>query len=344
MTKSVTVCKPAAPESFELTQKKAAVACRKAWEVFSRINSFNDLERYFLRGEGLSRYTYRNYRDAFKRLYEFLDGKHPAQITHADLEAFYDHRLETVDRPTAYLDIRGIKKCFEGMKYAVPGLKSPFDNMPEKLTKKLNRTKQQQTKGTLSKAEIKNILEFLSKGVLVKDVGNYAIVQLLYSTGLRGEELCSLRWKDIEYDEDEKIYYAVGIGKGEKPFRQEIVYHEAVEVARKYFHLAHDRDPRLEDPLFWTLSHGIRPMRYHAMYERIKELGEKLKEAGVIRRNVNFTPHLLRRSIITHLYRNGMRIKALRHFSRHASVETLMKHYVEDTESASQYAEQLSFA
>ncbi|MCK5569662.1 MAG: site-specific integrase, partial [Spirochaetes bacterium] len=324
MTQAVTVRKPTTPEPFELTKKKAEAACYKAWAVFGEINSFEDLESYFLRGAGLSRYTYRNYRDSFKRLYDFLKGKHPAQVTAADLEAFYDRRLETVDRLTAYLDIRGIKKCFEGMKYAVPGLKSPFDKMPEKLVKKLNRTKQQQTKGTLSKAEIQNVLEFLSKGVQVKDVGNYAIVQFLYSTGLRGEELCSLRYKDIEYDEDEKIYYAVGIGKGEKPFRQEIVYHEAVEVARRYFHLVHGRDPRLEDPLFWTISHGIRPMRYHALYERIKELGEKLKEAGVIRRNVNFTPHLLRRSIITHLYKNGMRIKALRHFSRHSSVETLM--------------------
>lgn len=344
MTQAVTVRKPTTPEPFELTKKKAEAACYKAWAVFGEINSFEDLESYFLRGAGLSRYTYRNYRDSFKRLYDFLKGKHPAQVTAADLEAFYDRRLETVDRLTAYLDIRGIKKCFEGMKYAVPGLKSPFDKMPEKLVKKLNRTKQQQTKGTLSKAEIQNVLEFLSKGVQVKDVGNYAIVQFLYSTGLRGEELCSLRYKDIEYDEDEKIYYAVGIGKGEKPFRQEIVYHEAVEVARRYFHLVHGRDPRLEDPLFWTISHGIRPMRYHALYERIKELGEKLKEAGVIRRNVNFTPHLLRRSIITHLYKNGMRIKALRHFSRHSSVETLMKYYVEDTEPASKYAEQLSFA
>ena len=133
MTQAVTVRKPTTPEPFELTKKKAEAACYKAWAVFGEINSFEDLESYFLRGAGLSRYTYRNYRDSFKRLYDFLKGKHPAQVTAADLEAFYDRRLETVDRLTAYLDIRGIKKCFEGMKYAVPGLKSPFDNMPENL-------------------------------------------------------------------------------------------------------------------------------------------------------------------------------------------------------------------
>ena len=109
MTTAVTTRKPSGyiPEPV--------VQVLEAWKVFYKINSFQDIERYFLRGAGLSRYTYRNYRDSFKRLYEFLKGKHPAQVSHADIEAFYDHRLESVDRPTAYLDIRGIKKCFEGV-------------------------------------------------------------------------------------------------------------------------------------------------------------------------------------------------------------------------------------
>jgi integrase len=66
-------------------------------------------------------------------------------------------------------------------------------------------------------------------------------------------------------------------------------------------------------------------------------IGKALRAAGIITRNIEFSPHLLRRSIITNLSKAGMRVKALQGFSRHSSTDTLLKHYVDDEEPAKGY-------
>ena len=93
--------------------------------------------------------------------------------------------------------------------------------------------------------------------------------------------------------------------------------------------------------MFWTVPayHGDvrRPLEYHPLYIRIVNIGKALRAAGVITRNLEFSPHLLRRSIITNLSKAGMRVKALQGFSRHSSTDTLLKHYVDDEEPAKKY-------
>ena len=66
-------------------------------------------------------------------------------------------------------------------------------------------------------------------------------------------------------------------------------------------------------------------------------IGKRLRASGIITRNLEFSPHLLRRSIITNLSKAGMRVKALQGFSRHSSTDTLLKHYVDDNEPAKGY-------
>jgi len=66
-------------------------------------------------------------------------------------------------------------------------------------------------------------------------------------------------------------------------------------------------------------------------------VGERLKAAKLIRNSLEFTPHLMRRSYVTQLYKAGMKLKALQKKSRHRSMEVLINHYVDDSEPASPY-------
>ena len=144
---------PTLPKNLEKT-------CR----ILSKIKSFEDIERVFLKGAGLSINTYKSYLEAVKQFYRFTNNKLPTQCTPGDVEAFYDDLCERVDRSTAYLRIRGLRKYFEGVKKMVPFYESPFDCMDKKLTKKLNRTKKgNRTKKTLTPAEVKRLLSWLEK-------------------------------------------------------------------------------------------------------------------------------------------------------------------------------------
>ena len=312
-------------------------------QEIENVSSFADIERLFLRGVGHSNGTYKSYRSKVKIFYEFTNGLHPLCVKLADVEAFYDHRSEKVDRQTACNDIQALKSLFQGVERVVPGYKSIMekDSMPAKLWKKLNRSKDSGTKKALIRSEVIKVFEFLKQGESEREVEDHALFRVLYGTGLRAQEICNTTWGDIEFDEDEKTYYFNGIGKGSKAYHQECVDPESVKAAERYFKVAHHRKPRPGDRVFWTVPayHGDvrRPLEYHPMYIRVVNIGKALRAAGVIKRNLEFSPHLLRRSIITNLSKAGMRVKALQKFSRHASTDTLLKHYVDDEEPASKY-------
>jgi len=315
----------------------------KALSIFDSVRSFEDLKRVFLLGEGLSRNTYRNYLQAVKRFYEFTGGLHPLQVQPADIERFYDHVSERADRSTAALHVAGLKKFYAGVKRRVPGYEGPFDTMSEKLKRKLGATKKRtRTKKTLTPDEVRALLSWLRKDTSLKGLEHYALVLILVTSGLRGEELCSLRWADLEYFEGR--WNACFIGKGNRPAEQEL-YTPAVEACRAYFKKAFGREPRVEDALFWTVpayrGDQPRPMAYPTLWYRIHTLGLRAKKEGVIKRDVVISPHLFRRTYATCLYRAGMGIKAIQTKTRHASIGTLVKHYIYEVEDATPYLEKL---
>ena len=71
---------------------------KQAQGLFDSIHSFEDLERHFLKGNGLSPNTYRSYLTAIKQFYEYTNGLNPLQSRPADIESFYDHLVQAVDR------------------------------------------------------------------------------------------------------------------------------------------------------------------------------------------------------------------------------------------------------
>ncbi len=318
-------------------------AMRKARTLFERIRSFEDIETYLLRGAGLSPNTYRSYLTAVRQLYDFTAGLNPLQVTPGHIEAFYDHLVKKVDRNTASLRIRGLKRFFACVSKLVPGYISPFEVMEELLVKKLNRSKKgNRTKKALTVAEVKRRLPWLEEDRSVIGLENRAIVYMLVTSGLRAAELVQLHWKDLDLVEGR--WTARFIGKGGKEAEQEL-YTPAVEACRAYFQAQFHRDPAGENALFWTQpsfpGDEPRPLPYHTLWRRIRELGQAARTAEIIARELDFSPHLFRRSYATCLYKSGMGIKAIMEKTRHANIEVLVKHYIHDEEPASPYFERM---
>jgi site-specific recombinase XerD len=312
---------------------------KKARDIFGSIKSFEDVERLFLKGAGLSPNTYRAYLGAVKQFYEFTKGLNPLQVRPGDIESFYDDQVKHVDRNTAYLRIRGLKKFFEGVRQVIPIYTSPFEIMSEKLHAKLNKTRKgNATKKALTIDEVKALLSFLRLDITVTGRENYAMVYMLATSGLRASELCQLKWGDLDFASGK--WTARFIGKGAKDAEQEL-FPTAVEGCRHYFGCHFRRAPRPEDALFWTVPafphQEPEPMTAHTLWSRVKGIGAAAVAAGVITRELQFSPHLFRRSYATLLYKSGMKLKAIQNLTRHANIETLCRHYVDDSEPASPY-------
>lgn len=312
---------------------------KKARDILGSIKSFEDVERLFLKGAGLSANTYRAYLGAIKQFYEFSKGLSPLQVRPGDIESFYDDQMKRVDRNTAYLRIRGLKKFFEGVREVIPIYTSPFEIMTERLHTKLNKTKKgNATKKALTPEEVKALLGFLRLDITVRGRENYAMVYMLVTSGLRASELCQIKWGDLDFASGK--WTARFIGKGAKDAEQEL-FPAAVEAWRQYFGEHFRRAPRPKDALFWTVPtfqhQEPEPMTPHSLWTRVKNIGGAAVAAGVITRELQFSPHLFRRSYATLLYKSGMKLKAIQNLTRHANIETLCKHYVDDSEPASPY-------
>lgn len=298
---------------------------RKAAELFAKIQSFEDIETYLLRGRGLSPNTYRSYLTAVKQLYSFTDGLNPFQIVPGHIERFYDDLRKRCAIQTAYNRVQGLKKFFACIAAQMPGYVSPFDVMDEALIKKLNKTKAKATKQALTAPELNRLLSWLSGRKDERGKLAYQAIYMLSTTGLRASELCGLRWSDIE--QIDGTYYANFIGKGDKPGHQEL-YKPALDTIKKK-----------GECLFYRIDGSGRQLDAHALWYIITEIGKEAKEAGIIAetRRLTFSPHLFRRTYATLLYKSGMRIKALAEKTRHSSIDTLIKHYVDDSEPAGPY-------
>lgn len=314
----------------------------KAEKIYSSIRSFDDIERLFLKGAGLSPTTYETYKKAYKYFYDYTEGKHIFRILPGDVECWYDSMIERgIDRNTACLRVKGVKKVFEGIRVHLPIYTSPFELMGEKLKKKLGKTKKgNRTKAALRKSEVNSILAWMEQDASIKGLENYALFFMLTTSGLRASELLQLRWKDLSYDPDSSSWVCYFTGKGGKDAEQEL-YPQAVRACLNYFAQAFKREPKPDDHLFWTCESYTgdvpRPLPYPTLWTRFKQLGTKIVDEQVITRTVKITPHTLRRTYATLLNKAGMGLKVIQVKTRHASIETLVKHYIDDNEAAAPY-------
>lgn len=136
---------------------------------------------------------------------------------------------------------------------------------------------------------------------------DHAILELLFSTGLRVSELCALN-SDIDLTRDELSVR----GKGEK-VRVVFLSPAAKEAVRDYLRARKD----MEEALFVD----GRPNKLHRIIPRDvqRHLKTYVARAGIT--NV-VTPHTLRHAFATDLLSNGADIRSVQQLLGHASINT----------------------
>jgi integrase/recombinase XerD len=132
-----------------------------------------------------------------------------------------------------------------------------------------------------------------------------AMLELFYGTGLRAAELCWLRVEDV--DLALRLVF-VRLGKGKKdrlvPFGEKV--REAIVD-----YLRHGRSPKGE-ALF--VSRQGRPLHRKTLTKIVAASGRRAELTKPA------SPHRLRHSFATHLFRNGASLRALQRLLGHASL------------------------
>jgi integrase/recombinase XerD len=137
-----------------------------------------------------------------------------------------------------------------------------------------------------------------------------AIIDLLYSTGIRVGELVNLNINDIDLEGRECIVY----GKGDKERR---VYFDA----KAKVHLKDYLDSRNDDneALFVTLDSPHERLKISGVEIRLRQLGRRLNIDRV-------HPHKFRRTMATRAIDKGMPIEQVQKILGHSQIDTTMQY------------------
>ena len=143
-------------------------------------------------------------------------------------------------------------------------------------------------------------------------IRDQAIIDLLYSTGIRVGELVNLNISDIDFEARECIVY----GKGDKERR---VYFDAKAKLhlKEYLRERKDKNPAL----FVTLNSPYERLKISGVELRLRRLGRSI--------NLNkIHPHKFRRTMATRAIDKGMPIEQVQKILGHSQIDTTMQYAI----------------
>ena len=179
----------------------------------------------------------------------------------------------------------------------------------------LPRVPQTLPRHILSEDEAERVVE-TSAGVGPLDVRNRAILEVLYCTAIRSQELRDLRLDDLALDRGE---LCVRRGKGAKG-RVLPLGEEAIAWLKEYL-------ARARPYLVRSSAQALVFLTYRGNRLGRSELARMVR--GIARRTgvkKAVTPHVLRHSCATHMLRHGAGLRQLQELMGHASPESTQRY------------------
>lgn len=194
---------------------------------------------------------------------------------------------------------RNISSFFSWLEEEDYILKSPMRRIHKIKTK-------QQVKETISDEAIEQLRDQCS---CVRDL---AMIDLLYSTGIRVGELVNLNISDVDFEARECVVF----GKGDKERK---VYFDAKAKIhlQEYLNTRTDNNPAL----FVTLDSPHDRLKISGVEIRIRSLGKKLNMGKI-------HPHKFRRTMATRAIDKGMPIEQVQKLLGHSQIDTTMQYAI----------------
>jgi site-specific recombinase XerD len=261
--------------------------------------------------------TVENYEHYLTSFFEFAKIKNPSDITDSSVREF---RLWLNRQSTGNNRQTGNTVSKKTQNYYMIALRVFLKYLVKRGIKAMPRDQIELAKtperslDLISPEELTRLLNSPS-GNNLKDLRDKAILELLFSTGLRVSELCSLT-NDFDFKRDE-----ISIrGKGGK-VRVVFISDEAKKAVKKYLDARKD----MNDALFVEIKRqdlrGSQGLALNALTRRSIEriVKQHAIKAGITKK---VTPHVIRHSFATDLLNNGADIRSVQVMLGHSNIST----------------------
>ncbi|SDB42306.1 integrase/recombinase XerD [Flavobacteriaceae bacterium MAR_2010_188] len=270
--------------------------------------AINDFVNYLKIERGLSQNSISNYKMDVEKLLDYLDlndiKSSPLEINNETVQQFIYSQSKSLNPRSQARLISGLRSFFGYLVFEDYRKTNPLDNIESpKLGRKLP--------DTLSTSEIDKMILSID---LSKPEGqrNKAIIETLYSCGLRVSELIYLKISDLFFEEG----FIKVTGKGNKErfvpigastekyielYRNDIRSHQEIAASSRDILFLNRRGKQLTRAMIFTI---------------VKNL------ANNINLNKTISPHTFRHSFATHLLENGADLRAIQLMLGHESITT----------------------
>lgn len=280
-----------------------------SWERY-----INEYRNYLKIERGLSKNSIENYSFDIRRLYRFLKENlieiSPLKISEEHIRQFIYEVSKEINPRSQSRIISGLKSFFNYLIFEDYRKTNPLELVE---TPKTGR----RLPDVLSVEDIDNLIRAIKfDGVSEENRllahRNKAILETLYSCGLRVSELISLKISDLFFREG----FIKVTGKGNKERFVPIgkLTQKYIEIYRKECRLYFPIQKGFEDTLF--LNRRGRALSRAMVFTMIKNLAQE------IQLNKNISPHTFRHSFATHLLENGADLRSIQLMLGHESITT----------------------
>ena len=250
--------------------------------------------------EGCSERTIKYYKVTIEHLLKNVQNPIRKITTERMREYLVDYqKINNCGKTTVDNIRRNISSFFSWLEEEDYILKSPMRRIHKIKTKKA-------VKNVITDEEIEKLRDNC------KNLRDTAMIDLLYSTGIRVGELVKLNIEDINFSERECIVF----GKGDKERK---VYFDA----KSKIHLKNYIDSRKDNnpELFVTLNAPYDRLKISGVEIRIRELGRLLNLEKI-------HPHKFRRTMATRAIDKGMPIEQVQKILGHSQIDTTMQYAI----------------
>lgn len=267
-----------------------------------KINNSEFLQRFLeaKKIEGCSERTIQYYRTTVNKLLSKVTQPIRKVTTEDMREYLVDYqKVNNCGKTTIDNVRRNISSFFSWLEEEDYILKSPMRRIHKIRSKKA-------VKKVITDEEIERLRDGCT---CLRDV---AMIDLLYSTGIRVGELVRLNVSDLNFNERECVVF----GKGDKERR---VYFDA----KAKIHLQDYLNSRNDDnpALFVTLDRPFDRLKISGVEIRLRELGRSLNLEKI-------HPHKFRRTMATRAIDKGMPIEQVQKILGHSQIDTTMQYAI----------------
>ena len=265
--------------------KKAEYLAKSKNKTISCPSAF--LEKLELKCYAIS--TARTYINCFEKFINYFDCDDPMKLDENDVRSYLRHLIaQKKSHSLLNQSINAIKFYYEIVK-----------GMPNRFYEIERPRKQKMLPKVLSKVEIRQMID------MAGNMKNKCIVALIYSTGIRREELLNLKLTDID---SKRMMICINMAKGNKD-RLTLLSEQLLRMLRIYYKSWKPKTYLFEGPKGKKYS----PSSVRQIVKRAAE------NAGIKKR---VTPHMLRHSFATHLLESGTDLRYIQNLLGHQSSKT----------------------